>query len=101
LIALTQVTTPHAVYITSSPAAAQAISLKSDIFLKPTGMFRYQAVNIFGPQMVSCQTGPEHRRHKNVVKGCFNDKIMQEVWETMSRAVETMIYEEEVEKGGV
>jgi len=64
-------------------------------------MFRYQAVNIFGLQIVSCQTGAEHRRHKNVAKGCFNEKIMEQAWEKMCEAVETMIEEEGIADGGV
>jgi hypothetical protein len=60
------------------------------MFLKPTKMFRYVAINIFGLQLVSTQTGAEHKRHKNVVKHCF-----------MSDALTTMIKEEGLEKGGM
>lgn len=101
LIALTQVTTSHAVYITSNPTAAAQISAKSSTFLKPTSMFRYQAINIFGLQIVSAQTGAEHRRHKNVAKGCFNEEYMEIGWETMVKAFETMVKEEKLEDGGM
>jgi cytochrome P450 len=63
-------------------------------------MFRYQAINIYGLQIVSTQTGPEHRRHKNVVKGCFGEAVMQNGFEKMMRAMDTMVREERLENGG-
>jgi cytochrome P450 len=101
LIALTQVTTSHAVYISSSPTLANMISHSPAANLKPTSMYRYQAVNMFGLQIVSTQTGPEHRRHKNVAKGCFKESIMREVWDKMAEACETMIEEEHLNNGGL
>ena len=64
-------------------------------------MFRYVAINIFGLQLVSTQTGAEHRRHKNVVKGCFNETIMEAAFSGMTDALTTMIKEEGLENGGV
>lgn len=64
-------------------------------------MFRYQAINIFGLQIVSAQTGAEHRRHRNVAKGCFNEEIMEVGWDKMVSAYETMIKEEGLEDGGL
>lgn len=101
LIALTQVTTSHAVYISSSPILANMVSHSPSANLKPTSMYRYQAINMFGLQIVSAQTGSEHRRHKNVAKGCFNESIMREVWDKMASACDTMIDEEQLEEGGV
>ena len=101
LIALTQVTTSHAVYISSSPILANMISHSPTANLKPTSMYRYKAINMFGLQIVSTQTGPEHRRHKNVAKGCFNESIMREAWDKMASACETMIEEEGLSHGGL
>jgi hypothetical protein len=102
LFACTQLTTPsYAVYVTSSPALATSISAKGSIFLRPTKMFRYVAINIFGSQIISTQTGAEHRRHKNVVKGCFNERIMETAYSGMVDALTTMIKEEGLESGGV
>jgi hypothetical protein len=64
-------------------------------------MFRYVAINIFGSQIISTQTGAEHRRHKNVVKGCFNETIMETAYGGMVDALTTMIKEESLEFGGV
>ena len=64
-------------------------------------MFRYVAINIFGLQLVSTQTGAEHRRHKNVVKHCFNENIMESAYTGMSDALRTMLSEEGLENGGV
>ena len=64
-------------------------------------MFRYVAINISGLQLVSTQTGAEHRRHKNVVKGCFNETIMEAAFSGMTDALTTMIKEEGLENGGV
>jgi hypothetical protein len=100
--ACTQLTTPsYAVYVTSSPTVATSLSAKSSIFLKPTKMFRYVAINIFGLQLVSTQTGAEHKRHKNVVKHCFNEKIMESAYTGMIDALNTMIREEKLENGGL
>lgn len=101
LIALSQVTTSYPVYITSSPQVASIISAKTTTFNKPLGMFRYQAINIFGLQLVSTSNGTEHRRHKGVVKGCFNEAVMQHGWEEMSKSFEIMCKEEGIENGGV
>lgn len=101
LIACPQLSSPYAVYITSNPSVAASISAKpATVFGKPTGMFRYQAINIYGLQIVSTQTGPEHRRHKNVVKGCFGEAVMQNGFEKMMRAMDTMVREERLEDGG-
>nr|ODN95640.1 hypothetical protein L204_04181 [Cryptococcus depauperatus CBS 7855] len=94
LIACTQMTTPYAVYVTSSSSASQIISAKSSVFVKPTEMFRYRAINIFGLVITSAQTGPEHRRHKQVVKACFSESVMKSVWENMTNAFEMMLREE-------
>lgn len=66
-------------------------------------MFRYVAINIFGLQLVSAQTGAEHRRLRSVVKGCFNEEIMYTTWWGMASAVQTFIIKEglEEEDGGV
>jgi fluoride ion exporter CrcB/FEX len=64
-------------------------------------MFRYVAINIFGSQIISTQTGAEHRRHKNVVKGCFNETIMETAYTGMVDALTTMIREEGLENGGM
>jgi cytochrome P450 len=102
LIACTQLTTPsYAVYVTSNPSVASSISAKSTIFLKPIKMFRYVAINVFGLQLVSTQTGVEHRRHRNVVKHCFNEEIMETSHEGMVNAIATMIKEEKLQEGGV
>lgn len=63
-------------------------------------MFRYVAIDIFGRQIVSAQTGAEHKRHKAVVKGCFNETIMRGVWDTMLQAQETMWAALDLEEGG-
>lgn len=55
--------------VTTSPAAALMISTKSSVLNKPTDMFRNKVINMFGPQLVSTRNGPEHRRHRGVVKG--------------------------------
>ncbi|WVN86833.1 uncharacterized protein L203_102007 [Cryptococcus depauperatus CBS 7841] len=94
LIACTQMTTPYAVYVTSSSSTSQIISAKSSVFVKPTEMFRYRAINIFGLVITSAQTGPEHRRHKQVVKACFSESVMKSVWENMTNAFEMMLREE-------
>jgi cytochrome P450 len=64
-------------------------------------MFRYQAINLFGKQIVSVQTGEEHRRHKGVVRSCFNEAVMENVFERMVEAYNVMIREETLEDGGV
>jgi cytochrome P450 len=89
------------VYVTSSPAAAQTISFKHNVFHKPTGMFRYQAINIFGLQIVSAQTGHEHRRHKSVVRGCFGESVMENGFNKILEAMDVMVREEKLENGGV
>jgi cytochrome P450 len=102
LIALTQLSTPdHAVYITSSPEAAQLILSKSNVFLKPLDMFRYRAINIFGNQIVSMQNGMDHKRHRLAVKGCFGEATMQEGWNSMASAFQEMIQQESLQMGGL
>ncbi|WVQ78689.1 hypothetical protein IAT38_000776 [Cryptococcus sp. DSM 104549] len=102
LFACTQMTTPgYAVYVTSNPKTALTLSTKTNIFLKPTEMFRYVAINIFGLQIVSAQTGAEHKRHKGVVKACFGENVMQSAWEKMTTVFELMMKEEGVENGGI
>jgi hypothetical protein len=102
MFACTQLTTPsYAVYVTSNPSVASSISAKGSIFLKPTKMFRYVAINIFGLQLVSTQTGVEHRRHKIVTKHCFNEALMETSYTGMVEALNTMIKEEGIESGGV
>jgi hypothetical protein len=102
LFACTQLTTPsYAVYVTSSPTLATSVSSRGSIFLRPTKMFRYVAINIFGSQIISTQTGAEPRRHKNVVKGCFNETIMETAYTGMVDALTTMIKEEGLENGGM
>ena len=93
-------TTPYAVYATSNPSVAAAISNKTSTYLKPTQMFRYQAINIFGLQIVSTQTGPEHKRHKAVVRGCFGEDLMAMGWDSMVQAYQTMVKEEGLINGG-
>lgn len=63
-------------------------------------MFRYVAINLFGLQLVSTQTGHEHRRHKNVVKGCFNENIMETAYNGMIDSINVMIKEMKLEEGG-
>lgn len=100
--ACTQLTTPdYPVYVTASPTVAHSISGKGAIFLKPTQMFRYVAISIFGEQIVSTQTGTEHRRHKNVVKGCFGENIMVAAFDGMIEAMGTMFKELNLDNGGV
>ena len=77
------------------------ISNKTATYLKPTQMFRYQAINIFGLQIVSTQTGAEHKRHKNVVKGCFNEAVMRNAWNQTVEAWKVLVKEEGLEHGGV
>lgn len=64
-------------------------------------MFRYVAIDIFGPQIVSMQTGAPHSRQKGVIKGCFGENIMQGAWTKMEEAFETMVKECKVADGGV
>ena len=101
LIACTQWTTDYPVYITSNPHVAASVAAKTTIFHKPLSMFRYVAINCFGDQIVSMQTGAPHSRHKGVIKGCFGENIMQGAWTKMDEAFETMVAECKVDKGGV
>ncbi|WVQ78655.1 hypothetical protein IAT38_000742 [Cryptococcus sp. DSM 104549] len=102
LFACTQLSTPdHAVYVTSNAQTAMTLSTKTGIFVKPLSMFRYKAINIFGLQIVSAQTGPEHRRHKGVIKACFRENVMQSAWDHMVEMFGVMQREEGVENGGV
>ncbi|WWC96641.1 hypothetical protein V866_003513 [Kwoniella sp. B9012] len=101
LFACPQLSTPsYAVYVTSNSHAAVLISNKSGLFGKPTDMFRYVAINIFGKQIVSTQSGDEHHRHKKIVKPCFNENIMQTGWSKMVEAFQTMRSEEKIQGGG-
>ncbi|KAK6907665.1 hypothetical protein I203_101663 [Kwoniella mangroviensis CBS 8507] len=101
LFACPQLSTPsYAVYVTSNSNAAVLISNKSGLFGKPIDMFRYVAINIFGKQITSTQSGDEHYRHKKIVKPCFNENIMQTGWSKMVEAFQTMKFEETIEGGG-
>ncbi|WWD05412.1 hypothetical protein V865_003489 [Kwoniella europaea PYCC6329] len=101
LFACPQLSAPsYAVYVTSNSNAAVLISNKSGLFGKPIDMFRYVAINIFGNQITSTQSGDEHHRHKKIVKPCFNENIMQTGWSKMVEAVQTMKVEESIEGGG-
>ena len=64
-------------------------------------MFRYVAINCFGDQIVSMQTGAPHSRHKGVIKVCLCEDIMKGAWTKMAEAFETMVVECDVGKGGV
>ncbi|RXK36384.1 hypothetical protein M231_06350 [Tremella mesenterica] len=102
LIAYTQATTPgYAVYSTSNPQVAQKISTNVLTFGKPIHVFRYRAINIFGLQLTSTQSGPEHRRHRNVVKGCFGEEVMMTAWDKAVECLGDMYAAEGLEDGGV
>ncbi|ORY34740.1 cytochrome P450 [Naematelia encephala] len=101
LIALTQVTTSYPVYISSNPAVAQQISQAPMRFNKAVHDFRYRALDIFGKQIVSTSSGPEHKRHKAVVRGCFGEEVMENAWNKIVDALQIMLREEGVEDGGV
>jgi len=49
--------------------------------------------------MLNAQTGPEHRRHRNAVKGSFGEGVMERGWEVMVKAVSLMIKEEGLGNG--
>ncbi|ORX37696.1 cytochrome P450 [Kockovaella imperatae] len=101
LLAFTQATTPYAVYATANPSVAASISNKPAKYVKPVRMFRYQAINRFGRQIVSAQNGEEHKRHKGVVRACFGKEIMETGWTTMVDAYQVMCREEGLENGGI
>nr|XP_018265045.1 uncharacterized protein I303_03227 [Kwoniella dejecticola CBS 10117]OBR87203.1 hypothetical protein I303_03227 [Kwoniella dejecticola CBS 10117] len=63
-------------------------------------MFRYVAINIFGLQIVSTRNGDEHRRHKKIVKPCFNESIMQSGWDKVRDAFGVMKLEEGLATSG-
>jgi cytochrome P450 len=101
LIAITQTTTSYAVYITSSPSLAAHILSKSTVFHKAVEAFRYRVVSGFGGNVLTSQNGPAHRRHRNIVKGCFSEGIMKASWDAADEAFDTMVQGLEVRDGGM
>ncbi|RXK36383.1 hypothetical protein M231_06349 [Tremella mesenterica] len=102
LIAYTQATTPgYAVYSISNPQVVQKVLADVLSFGKPVESMGYKQLNVFGKQLVSTQSGPEHRRHRSVVKGCFSEEVMRTVWDRSIESLDTMLSTEKVEDGGV
>ena len=101
LIAVTQTTSPYPVYVTSSPSLAHTILTKTAIFHRANEAFRYRAVNIFGENILTVQNGPEHRRHRKVVKGCFVEEIMRAAWAGSEQCFDVMMGGLDLEEGGV
>ena len=101
MIVAAQFSTPHPVYILGSPSSSSHVLSHPNEFGKPVDDFRYQALNLFGEHIVTQPNGPEHRRHKSVVKACFGEEIMRAAWNNAVRSVDLMIGEEELEEGGI
>ncbi len=100
LIALTTPTIGYPAYITSSPEAADYISSRPNIFPKPTSLWRYQAINIYGKNIVTV-SGDEWRRHRAVVRGSFSESVMEKGWIEMIVAYHKMLKGEALTGGGI
>ncbi|OCF33552.1 hypothetical protein I316_04624 [Kwoniella heveanensis BCC8398] len=94
LIALPSLLSAHMAYLTASPRLAHIVSQNLDAFRKPTYLGRYTAMNVFGKNLLSAEDGDEHRRHATVIKRCFNECSMENVWDAMRRSLATMLTEE-------
>ena len=70
-------------------------------FGKPIEEFRARCLNLFGGHLATQQNGPDHRRHKAVVKACFGEEILRAAWDNALRAMDLMLQEEELEEGGI
>ncbi|KAI0439049.1 cytochrome P450 [Xylaria telfairii] len=97
MIVLTEASAPNRIaYLFGSPKSFREISRNGDIFLKPVEKVRYRLLNTFGLQLVSTQNGPEHDRHKRVVKAVFNAEFMENGWKNMRNMWRKMLREEGV-----
>lgn len=83
-------------YLFGSPKSFREIGRNGDIFLKPVEKVRYRLLNTFGLQLVSTQNGPEHERHRRVVKAVFSAEFMETGWKNMRNMWRTLLREEGV-----
>ena len=80
LIAVTQFDSDYASYIVGSGATASAVFGNPTKFDKAQS-FRLKVVNTFGHNIITAANGFEHRKHRDVVRGCFSESIMRTVWD--------------------
>ena len=62
---------------------------------------RAEAINAFGINIVSAESGEEWRRHRSVVRACFGEDIFENAWDQTIAAYSVMITGEHLEDGGV
>ena len=101
LIACMTALSSRPTYVVGSPTTFAYMSARPQQYGKPVDNMRYALTNIFGLHIVSLQNGPEHRRHKAVVKGSFGEDILVAVWDHTVDTYRVMVQEEGVVNGGV
>lgn len=77
---MTQLDSPHAVYLIGSPSTVTTILTNTSAFIKGN-TFRRRMVRTFGENLVSAQNGAPHKRQKDVVRDCSGEGIMRAVWQ--------------------
>ena len=88
-------------YCVGSVVTANDVLSRPHHFGKPVKSLGYRFIALFGNQIVSAQTGTEHRRHRGVVKGCFGEEIMKTVWANSVKIMDMMMESEGVVEGGI
>lgn len=79
LIAVTQADSTYATYVVGSGSTAAAVFANTAVYHKAES-FRHRVVCKFGKSIITAQNGAQHRKHKNVIRECFTETIMREVW---------------------
>lgn len=84
-------------FITSNVVTARLIAGRTDVFLKPLqDHIRYAFFNIFGYTLGTVQNGAQHKRHRDVLRPCFDENLMEKGWDGMARMWQRMIAEEDL-----
>lgn len=84
-------------FITSNVVAARLIAGRTDVFLKPLeDHIRYAFFNIFGHTLGTVQNGAEHKRHRDVLRPCFDENLMEKGWDGMASLWQRMVAEEDL-----
>ena len=92
-------TSSHPCYVSAGPITAKAIIDHPNEAPKPTWLWLFQAVAIYGDNLVTTNFGV-WKRHRDVVKACFSERMNEAVWDCMTAAVDTMLDKCEITEGG-
>ena len=100
LIAVTQADSLYATYLVGSGSIANDIFANTAIYDKARG-FRHKFLTTWRQNIATAYNGEMHRKHRNVVRACFSEEILSEVWDAATDCFDLMMEGCETANGGI